>query len=82
VTVAIDAPAPTGGQRIDLDVSNGNLGNIMGDGYFVIPAGQTSGSISWFLGTRKVYSNQSFDILVKASGSTYEGHAKIYVHKK
>jgi hypothetical protein len=82
MTVAIDAPAPPGGQRIDLGVSNGNLAEIMGDGYFVIPAGQTSGSISWFLGTRKVYSDKSFDILVKASGSTHEGHAKIYLHKK
>jgi hypothetical protein len=55
LTVYLDGPAPPGGQRVNLSVGNSNLGNIMGAGFFTIPQGAKQDSISWFLGTRKVY---------------------------
>jgi hypothetical protein len=66
MTVHISAPAPPQGLTVELSVSNSNLGNIMGNPSFTIPAGQTSGSVSWFLGTRKVYTTgKSFSIIAK-----------------
>jgi hypothetical protein len=56
LTVNLDGPAPPGGQQVNLSVGDNNLGNIMGSGNFVIPPGATQGSLSWFLGTRKVHS--------------------------
>lgn len=56
LTITLDGPAPPGGQQINLSVGNSNLGNILGSGFFIIPPGATQGSISWFLGTRRVYS--------------------------
>lgn len=83
LTVNIDAPAPPGGLKINLKVSNSNLGNIMGDGFFYIDAGQTSGSISWFLGTRRVYSTgKSFNIIVTIEGSSAEGYALVNLTKQ
>lgn len=74
MTVNVSAPAPPGGLVVALDVSNHNLGNIMGSGWFTIAPGQTSGSISWFLGTRRVYvTGRKLDIIAKLSfpdGST------------
>lgn len=82
MTVSLNAPAPPGGQKIELGVSNSNLGHIMGTGYFTIPAGQTTESISWFLGTRKVYTNKDFCIQVRAAGSEHTGYANIYLKPK
>ena len=83
LTVNIDAPAPPGGLKINLSVSNSNLGNIMGDGFFYITAGQTTGSISWFLGTRRVYSTgKNFDIIVTIEGSSSIGYANVKLTKQ
>lgn len=79
MTVAIDAPAPPGGQRVNLGVSNSNLGNIHGSGFFMIEEGQTVGSISWFLGTRKVYAKKSFNIVVGVNATV--GYANIKLKK-
>jgi hypothetical protein len=81
LTVTLDAPAPPNGQKVALDVSNHGLANIMGPGYFTVPAGQTSESLSWFLGTRKVLTNKSFDILVGVNASP-AGHATVHLKKK
>ncbi|MET3538877.1 hypothetical protein [Chryseobacterium limigenitum] len=87
MTVYISAPAPPGGLKVLLSVSNNNLGNIMGDCYFIIPAGETSGSISWFLGTRRVYTTgKQFNIIAKLAypdGSTSaEAYALITLNKQ
>lgn len=80
MTVAIDAPAPPGGQRVNLSVSNSNLGNIHGSKFFMIEEGQTTGAISWFLGTRKVYSKRSFNIVVGVNATV--GYAGIKLTRK
>ncbi len=68
MTVYLAEPAPPGGQRIVLKVSNSNLGNIMGDGNFFVPAGQKSQAFSWFLGTRRVYTTgKCLDIIAQIS---------------
>jgi hypothetical protein len=87
MTVYVSAPAPPGGLTVALSVSNSNLGNIMGSGSFIIPAGQSSGSISWFLGTRRVYSTgKKFNIIAKLAfpdGSTSpEGYGQITLNKQ
>jgi hypothetical protein len=81
MTVVLDAPAPPGGQRIYLSVSNTSKAGILGNNFFDIPAGQTTGTISGFLGTEKVLQDQAFDILVTAGGAI-TGHATVYLHKK
>lgn len=86
LTVALDAPAGPGGQEVALSVNNTNLGNIMGSGSFVIPQGQTSGQISWFLGTRRVYSTgKSITIkaeLVSPGGNSGPAYATVSLTKQ
>jgi hypothetical protein len=86
LTVAMDGPAGPGGQKVALRTSNSNLATIMGSGSFVILAGQTSGSISWFLGTREVFTTgKSFHIeaeLVSPSGTSPKGVIEIWLTKK
>jgi hypothetical protein len=87
LTVYVSAPAPPSGLTVALSVSNSDLGNIMGSGSFIIPAGQSSGSQSWFLGTRRVYrTGRKFNIIAKLSfhdGSTSpEAYAEITLNKQ
>lgn len=71
LTVSIDAPAPPGGQKVFLDTSNNNLAWVMASSWsFTIPAGQTSESFSWFLGTKNVLVNRDVDILATVNGQT------------
>jgi hypothetical protein len=65
LTITLDAPAPPGGQKVLLRVSKPTIANIMGSGFFHVPAGKTSESLSWFLGTKNVSSNKSFNIIAK-----------------
>jgi hypothetical protein len=82
MTVVLDAPAPPGGQRIYLSVSDTSNAGILGsDKFFDIPAGQKSGTISGFLGTESVLQDQTVDILVNAGGPI-TGHATVYLHHK
>lgn len=62
--VYLSAPAQPGGQRVRIRSSNTNLGWIMNAPFYdlVIPAGQTSGSIGWFLGTKNVTTKRSFHL--------------------
>jgi hypothetical protein len=86
MTVFLAEPAPPGGQRIVLNVSNANLGNIMGNGDFFVPAGQKSQAFSWFLGTRRVYTTgKCFDIIAQlstASGLGPRAYATVKLTKK
>ena len=88
LTVNISDPAPPGGITVLLSVSpsNTNLGRIMRSGRFQIPGGKKSDSISWFLGTRKVYATgNKFDIVAQLlfpDGNTSpKGYAKIKLTK-
>lgn len=91
LTVYLTAPAaPCGvGQRVYLATSNPNLMWLASSnpGYFTIPAGQSSGAISWFLATKKVYvTGRHADILVFVSnpGSSTgydQGNATLYLTK-
>jgi hypothetical protein len=82
MTVVLDAPAPPGGQRIYLSVSDTSNAGILGtDKFFDIPAGQTSGKISGFLGTESVLQDQTVDIQVNAGGPI-TGLAPVYLHHK
>jgi hypothetical protein len=86
LTVTLDAPAGPGGQKVALSVDNSNLGNIMGSGWFVIPQGHTSETLSWFLGTRRVYSTgKSITIkaeLVSPGGNSGPGYATVTLTKQ
>jgi hypothetical protein len=86
LTVTLDGPAGPGGQTVALATSKPNLARIMGTGSFVIPAGQTSGAISWFLGTREVSTTgRSFHIeaeLVSPGGHSPKGVVEIWLNKK
>lgn len=71
LTVYLDNPAPPGGQRVYLEIIESNqpkVGRFLGNNYFDIPAGATSGTSNWFLGTRKVYGNKSIILRVKVHG--------------
>ena len=81
LTVVLNAPAPPGGQRIFLSVSDTHKAGILGNHFFDIPAGQISGQISGFLGTESVSHDRTVDILVDAGGPI-TGHATVYLHKK
>jgi hypothetical protein len=81
MTVVLSAPAPPGGQRIYLSVSSTKNAGILGNNYFDISAGQSSGAISGFLGTQKVLQDQTVDIHVNAGGNI-TGYATVYLHKK
>jgi hypothetical protein len=78
LTVYLDGPAPPCGQVVYLSTSN-NVARITGSGNFTIPGGQTSGAISWFLGTRNVLVNRSVNIIVTVNGQ--EGYAGLTVRK-
>jgi hypothetical protein len=86
LTVALNAPAGPGGQKVALSVDDANLGNIMGSGWFMIPQGQTSGQISWFLGTRRVYSTgKAIKIkaeLVSPGGNSGPAYAAVKLTKQ
>jgi hypothetical protein len=86
LTVALNAPAGPGGQKVQLTSSKPGLGWIHGDGSFVIPAGQSSGAISWFLGTREVITTgKSFHVqavLVSPEGNSEKGVVEIFLTKK
>lgn len=72
LTVYLTNPAPPGGQKINLQIIDGNnptVGRFLGNDYFYIPAGATSGSYSWFLGTRKVLADRTFVLKITANGS-------------
>lgn len=81
MTVVLDAPAPPGGQRIYLSLSDTSNAGILGNNYFDIPAGQKSGAISGFLGTESVLQDQTTDIHVDAGGPI-TGLATVYLHHK
>jgi hypothetical protein len=69
LTVALDGPAPTCGQRVYVWTSNKNIAYIHhGYTYFTIPAGQTSDVWYWFLGTSNVSSNKQVNIVVQING--------------
>ena len=88
LTVALDKPAGPSGQKVALSTTN-RLGRILHTpdfpGSFVIPAGRTSGSVSWFLGTERVLTTgKSFHIkatLVSPGGQSNEGVVEIYLTK-
>jgi hypothetical protein len=84
LTVTLAAPAPPGGQRVYLNTSDHSLGWFMGtlanNPHFDIPAGQTTGSISWFLGTKKVLVDRSFNIEATVNAST--GYAGVNLTRK
>lgn len=85
LTVALTAPAGPGGQKVALSTDDKELGWIMGSGSFMIAAGQTSGSISWFLGTKNVgTTGKSFNIvaeLVSPNGNSGKAYAKMKLTK-
>lgn len=81
LTMNLDGPAPPGGQAVFLNVSDTNIANIMGDlanQPYIIAAGLWSDSISWFLGTKSVMFDHTFNIEVTVNGAT--GLVKIYLH--
>jgi len=85
LTINLDAPAPPGGQKVNLSLSCENdafpIGRFVAANYFTIPEGQTSEGFNWFLGTRKVRrSNKTFDIIAKVNAT--ESHSTVTLEKE
>lgn len=86
----LDAPAPPWGQKVYLSVSNNKIASIHPvdgsdtkdhDGkYYTIPAGKSSDSLSWFLGTKSVLKMTSFH--VKARVNNTEGVVEVVLKRK
>lgn len=71
MTVTLDKPAPPCGQTVYLSTSNSSLAWIYGSGFFVIPPGQQSDHISWFVGTKNVFTTgKSVHIEATVNGQT------------
>ena len=79
LTVTLDRPAPPGGQKVYVSSSNTSVAWVHGAGYFYVPAGQTSESLSWFLGTKNVVTNRIITITVTVNGQ--QGYADLGVKK-
>ena len=80
MTVALDKPAPPCGQVVYLGTSNSNLAWIYGSGYFMIPAGQQSGSISYFVGTKNVITTGK-SVYIEATVNNQTGVALLKLTK-
>ena len=55
----------------------------MGSGSFVIPQGQTSGQLSWFLGSRKVLKKRTQTIIAQLdspNGHSGEAYVDVEIH--
>jgi hypothetical protein len=68
LTVYLDGPAPPNGINVYLSTSNDNLAWLLNKTAINIPAGQTSGAISWFLGTKNVIVTRTVDIIATVNG--------------
>lgn len=80
VVINLDTPAPSPcGQRVYLRTSNKNLAWLTAGTSFVIPPGQTQGSLSWFLGTKNVGENRTVDVIATVNG--VDGYAGLVLIK-
>lgn len=75
LTVYLDGPAPPNGQNVYLSTSNIHLAWLLGTNVIFIPPGQTSGAISWFLGTKNVNTTRTVDIIASVNGVA--GHSTL-----
>ncbi len=70
LSVNLDGPAKAGGQRVFVKSQDTSLAWLLvpSTNYFDIPAGQTSGGWSWFLGTKNVMVNKNANLIAEVNG--------------
>jgi hypothetical protein len=79
LTVYLDKPAPVGGLAFTVSSSNTNVAWIFASGSFTVPAGQSSESLSCFMGTKNVASNKSVSLTVTLNGDV--GYVNLDIKK-
>jgi hypothetical protein len=79
LTIYLDGPAPSCGQKVYLSTSDPYLAWIFGTQEFTIPGGQNHDSITWFVGTRKVFITKKVNIIASVNGQL--GYAQLEVRK-
>jgi hypothetical protein len=79
LTVNLSSPAPTGGLPFTVSSSNTNVAWIFAGGNFIVPAGQSSESLSCFMGTKNVSTNKQVSLTVTVNGNP--GYVNLNIKK-
>jgi hypothetical protein len=69
-TIQLSGPAPAGGIPVTLTTDKTQLAWVMGNPRYIIPAGKTSESFSWFLGTKNVIMTRHVDVIATLDGGS------------